>query len=158
MLYYYKDELGNGFDYWSNATGDLHNDGHWLKDENELPKELQRAYKDLWTDAYWVNCYLVEFDSKYGVALEAEYDTDFAADCGISYEELLAIARRKAMEISEKYPYLDVIFGENTMKWSDGSVDSIVSVIIPWYLLASGLGEVANYLDSMVYEVKPLIN
>ena len=154
MLYEFKNELSEDFVYWSNATGDLHhNADYWLDDVAELPIELQRAFNELWSDLYWVNCYLVEFNGKYGVALEAEYDKDFADDKGISYKKLLSTAKSKAIECADKYFEYDVIFGEDTMHWSDGSVNSIMSIIVPWNVSVEKFEEVANWLDSMCYDI-----
>lgn len=154
MLHEFKNEVGGNFVYWSNCTGDLHHNAeYWIDDVVKLPKELQRAYNELWSEQYWANCYIVEFNGKYGVALEAEYDAEFASDKGISYEELLSVAKSKAAECADKYSECDVIFGEDTMKWSDGSVDSIVSIIVPWDASVEKFDEIANWLDSMCYDI-----
>ena len=154
MLYEFENELGGDFVYWCNNAGDLHHNAeYWINDVAELPTELQRAYNELWNENYWANCYVVEFNGKYGVALEAEYDSDFAEDVKMSYDELLDIAKRKAVECSEKYPDYDVIFGKDTMHWSDGSVDSIVSIIVPWNESAEKFHDVATWYDSMCYDV-----
>jgi len=149
MLYEFENELGGDFVYWCNCTGDLNH----VNDISELPTEVQRAYNELWNENYWANCYVVEFNGKYGIALEAEYDSDFADDKKMSYDELLDIAKRKAEECSKKYPNYDVIFGKDTMHWSDGSVDSIVSIIVPWNESAEKLDEVATWYDSMCYDI-----
>ena len=148
MLYEFKGELSEDFIYWCNCTGDLNH----VDDVAELRPELQRAYNVLWNENYWANCYVVEFNNKYGVALEAEYDNDFAKDIGISYKELLDKAKSKAATCADRYPKYDVIFGEDTMKWSDGSVDSIVSIIVPWDASEDEVEDVAKWLDSMCYD------
>lgn len=130
-----------------------HNTEYWIDDVAELPNELQRAYNELWSESYWASCYIVEFNGKYGVALEAEYDDDFAEDKGISYETLLGIAKSKAIECADKYSEYDVIFGEDTMHWSDGSVDSIVSIIVPWDTSVEKFVETVTWFDSMCYDI-----
>lgn len=154
MLYEFKNEVGGDFVYWSNCTGDLHHNAeYWIDDVADLPNELQRAYNELWSEQYWANCYIVEFNGKYGVALEAEYDAEFASDKGISYEELLSVAKNKAAECADKYSEYDVIFGEDTMHWSDGSVDSIVSIIVPWDTSVEKFVETVTWFDSMCYDI-----
>jgi len=91
MLYEYKDKLGGNFVYWSNSCGDLHHNGEYDIDKVEdLPKELRRAYNELWCDGvYGLRCYLVEFNGKYGIAFEAGYSEGYADDLGITYEGLV---------------------------------------------------------------------
>ena len=159
MLYEFKDELGGNFVYWCNATGDLHHNAeYWIDDVEELPTELQRAYNELRSENYWANQYIVEFNGKYGVALIAEYDKYFAEDLGISYEELVGFAKEKAIECASRYPEYDVIFGEDTQEWSDGQVDSIVSIIVPWDTTEKKLKEVAEWFDSMCYDMSNMKN
>lgn len=154
MLYEFENELGGDFVYWCNNAGDLHhNTEYWIDDIAELPTELQRAYNELWSENYLTNCYVVEFNGKYGVALEAEYDSDFAEDEKMSYDELLNIAKCKAAECSAKYPDYDVIFGKDTNIWSDGSVDSVVMIIVPWNESVEKFHEVVTWYDSMCYDV-----
>ena len=159
MLYEFKDELGGDFVYWSNCTGDLHhNCEYWIDNVEELPSELQKAYNELWSEEYWVNCYIVEFNGKYGVALEAEYDKHFAEDEGVSYGALLNIAKNKAAECADKYQDYDVIFGKDTREWSDGSINSIVSIIVPWDTSVEKFEEVAEWFDSMCYDMGNMKN
>lgn len=154
MLYEFKYELGGGFVYWCNATGDLHhNCEYWIDDVADLPKELQRAYNELRNEYYWANQYIVEFNGKYGVALAAEYDEYFAEDKGISYEALVGIAKDKAAKCADKYPEYDVIFGEDTEKWSNGRIDSIVLIIVPWDTNEGKFKEVAEWFDSVCYDI-----
>lgn len=155
MLYEYKNELGGDFVYWSNSCGDLHHNGEYDIDKVEdLPKELQRAFNELWCEGvYGVRCYLVEFNGHYGIGLEAGYDKCYADDIGMKYERLIEIAKEKAVECSNKYPEYDVIFGEETEKWSDGSVDSIVMIVMPWDISEEKFDEVGKYLEAMCYEI-----
>lgn len=154
MLYEFENELGGDFVYWSNCTGDLHhNCEYWIDNVEELPSELQKAYNELWSEEYWVNCYIVEFNGKYGVALEAEYDRYFADDLGITYDALIEAAKDKTIGYADKYQQYDVIFGNDTMEWSDGTTNSIVSVIVPWDTCKNEFDDVAKYLDSTCYDI-----
>lgn len=155
MLYEFKNELGGNFVYWSNSCGDLHHNGEYdIEKVENLPKELQRAFNELWCEGiYGVSCYLVEFNGKYGIAFEAGYDKDYANDSNMTYENLIQIAREKAIECSKKYPNYDVLFGEDTKKWSDGSTDSIVMIIMPWNIVEKEFDEVGRYFETMCYKV-----
>lgn len=155
MLYEFKNEIGGNFVYWSNGCGDLHHNGEYtIHNVEDLPKELQRAFIELWSEGiYGVRCYLVEFNGKYGIAFEAGYDKYYADDLEISYEQLVRIAREKSVECSNKYPEYDVIFGEDTEEWSDGSTDSIVMIIMPWDISERKFDEVGKYLETMCYEI-----
>lgn len=133
MLYKCKNELCGNFVFWSNCCGDLHHNGEYqINSVEELPKELQRAYKELWAETYGVHCYLVEFKGRYGIAFEVEYDDNFACDLGISYEEAVGLAEDMAKNLALHYPYYDVIFGEDVLLWSNGSRSTTVLVVTPW--------------------------
>ena len=85
----------NAIKYWSNAAGDLHMRGKRFIEENELPKPLQRAYRDLWEeDAGGACTYLVETDAGYGVAMILEYDDCLANECGTSMDGLFDLLLR----------------------------------------------------------------
>ena len=77
---------------------------------------------------------------------------------GISYEELVGFAKEKAIECASRYPEYDMIFGEDTQEWSDGQVDSIVSIIVPWDTTEKKLKEVAEWFDSMCYDMSNMKN
>lgn len=155
MLYEFKNELGGNFVYWSNSCGDLHHNGEYdIENIEDLPKELQRAFTELWSDGvYRVRCYLVEFNGKYGISFEAEYDKGYADDVEITYDELVKIAREKAIECSKKYPEYDVIFGKDAVERSDGSKDTVVVIVMPWDISKEKLNDVGKYFESMCYEM-----
>lgn len=160
MLHIYKDELPESWSFWSNCTGDLHHDGIWLTDENgfpdnvaALPVELQRAYEDLWTDGQWASCYLVEFDDRYFVGLQAEYDPCFAEDKGLSYDQLIERARLKANVLAAKLSNCEVVFGRDTEHWLYGEVESELYVLLPWDTSQEDFASISEYFDSMCYEV-----
>lgn len=152
MLHEYKNELGGGWAFWSNATGDLHHDGLWLDGVEELPAELQRACNDLWTDGLWADCYLAEFDGQYGVALEAEYDEELAADAKMTYARLVKAIRAKARRLSRLYPQYEVIFGRDTCRWSNGTTESELFLFLPWDVSESEFARVAEHFDSTCYK------
>lgn len=93
-----RTELYNRLKFWSNAAGELHHYGQYdLNDASELPKELQRAYDELWNTGDRCLEYLVEFDGKYYVALICEFCKFFADDEKISMGELYKLAKQNAL-------------------------------------------------------------
>lgn len=90
--------------YWSNAIGELHHNGEYmLKDESELPKELQRAYKELWGEGTGSYEYLVEFKGKYYIAVENEYTEEDCEDRDKGFDILArnAIALKLTQEFKD---------------------------------------------------------
>jgi len=154
MLYDFKNQLGGNFVYWSNSSGDLHHNGEYdISDIKELPEELQRAYKELWSDTYGVSCYLVEFNGKCGIAFEAIYDECYAEDSNIDYQKLIEIAKAKAREYQNRYSEYDIIFGENTTQWSDGSTESSIFIVMPCDIEKEKFEEVGNYFGTSCYSI-----
>ena len=153
MLYEFNDKLEN-FVYWCNNAGDLHHNAeYWIDDVEDLPKELQVAYNELWSDSYWASCYIAEFNDKYGIVLEAEYSSYFAKELKVSRKELDNMVKDKAVELTNKYSEYDVIFGEDTIKWSDGEVNSAMIIFMPWNISKEKFFEVQEYFDSMCYDM-----
>ena len=95
--------------------------------------------------------YLIEFNGHYGVAIEASYDEDFARVLSISYEKLKESVRKKVEEYAQKYPELDVIFGEDATKWNDGSSETIILVICPWYMNKEHFLDINEYIENTRY-------
>lgn len=154
MLYEFKNQLDEDLVFWSNNSGDLHHNGEYdISHVKDLPKELQRAYNELWSDCYGANCYLVEFKGKYGIAFEAIYDKWYADDSGISYPELLKIAKNKARNYEKRYSEYDIIWGENTTQWSDGSIESSILLIMPWDIQKEKFEEVGKYFGANCYSI-----
>lgn len=92
-------ELNRHLKYWSDSRGKLCHRGE--NDISELPEELQRAYNELWKVGNQNGCikYLVEYDSKYYIALVNEFDDCFADHNNVSMEEWYEIAKRNALEL-----------------------------------------------------------
>lgn len=82
--------------YWSNSLGELHYHGKYGIEKEDLPQELQRAYSVLWSGETGSYCYLVEYRSKYGIALINEFDAEFASINNLSMSELFEVLSRKA--------------------------------------------------------------
>ncbi len=110
-------EMNKHLKYWSNACGELHHYGEYdLTNISELPEELQGAYKELWEEGNGCLEYLVEYDSKYYIALISEFDDTFANDNGISMDELYERAKSNALKLYEKELFLNtfLVIGKET--------------------------------------------
>lgn len=155
MFYIDKYEVNENFVYWSNSCGDLHHNGEYdIDNVADLPIELQRAYNELFSEGiYGVRVYLSEFNGKYGISFEASYDDCYASDLNIAYKELVEIAKRKAIECSEKYPEFDVLFGEDNITFSDGSSETGITIFMPWDITEEKFDEVGKYFEAMCYSV-----
>lgn len=150
MLHESKNDMPNGFKYWSNSCGDAFIDELWI-DEKDLPHELQCALNKLWSEGmYIMRLYLAEFNGVYGVSVQAEYEENDGG-CACS-PDTIAYAHSKAVELSNSYPDYDILFGENAEKWSDGTEDTIVSIFMPWDTDVETFEEVCKYFDSMCYD------
>lgn len=150
MLYMNEDGFG-GLNRYSNATGDLFDlDGKWISEE-DLSPELFRAFNSLWNENGWANCYLADFYSMPCLALSAEYDRDYAKALGISYEDLLEKAKVNAQRVSGCQSGIDLLFGRDTMQWSDGSVASEFLMMIPWDVSNERFKELQEWFDSVCY-------
>lgn len=150
MLYESKNDMPNSFKYWSNSCGDTFIDDCFV-DERDLPIELQFTLNVLWSDGMYVmRMYLAEFNGVYGVSVEAEYEEDCSGrKCS---PETIAYAHNKAVELADAYPEHTVLFGENAEEWSDGTVDTIVSIFMPWDTDVETFDKVCKYFDSMCYD------
>lgn len=152
MFYRYRDELGGGWVYWCTATGEIHRNGDFDCKYEDMPMALRSAYDKLWTDMYDVSCYVVQFQGKCGIALGAEYDRDFAQSLGVSYERLMETVEEKAHGFGKLWPWLDVVFGADTLRWNDGETASELFVILPWFTDRWEFDKVARRFGRECYE------
>ena len=128
MYFEFKKSIKNVV-YWCDTSGQLHHDADYdLRSPKELPIELQVAFGNIWL----TGTYLIEFNGRYSVAIEASYDEDLVHSWSLSYEELKEVVRRKAKKYAEKYPELDIIFGDDTTEWNDGSTETVILFLCPW--------------------------
>lgn len=162
MLHCYKGDdfinVEGGYNYWGNCCGDIFNPFTKANLEvDELPEQLKTAYTALWVDGAGARCYPVQFQNKYGIALELEYEDDWIEETEIanSHEELIEFARKKAEGYAEKYPEYDVIFGEDSLEWYTAGwgsdFNTIVSIFIPWNAKPEEVRSVANELYETGY-------
>ena len=109
------EQFSKEFKYWSNSLGELYNQGVLIAEE-DLPAELQQAYKDLWTDEFGSLCYLVETRQGFGVALLNEYDKCYADDCKITMDKLFQSALKDSEVISQRAEFqnADIYIGEHS--------------------------------------------
>lgn len=140
-----------GYNYWGNCCSDLFHpfSKRDLKAE-ELPFQLKYAFENLWIEGAGARCYLVQFQNKYGVALELEYEDDWIEETDLvnNHEELVEFARKKAEIYAEKYPEYDVIFGEDSQEWYTAGwfpeFNTIISIFLPWNATEGEVLKVAN--------------
>lgn len=64
-----QDEMYKVITFWSNCCGDLHHNGEYNVSEEQLPEELQRAYRELWEEGNGCLEYLLEYGGRYYVTL-----------------------------------------------------------------------------------------
>ena len=109
------EQFSNEIKYWCNGVGELHNQGVSIS-VDDLPSELQRAYKDLWTDEFGSLCYLVETPQGCGVALLNEYDECFSKDCRLTMDELFQSVLKDSEIISKRSEFqsADIYIGEHS--------------------------------------------
>lgn len=116
-------EFDNGFalnrhlKYWSNACGELHHHGEYdIQDVAELPKELQRAYYELWEEGNGCYEYLTEYDGKYYIALVSEFNDRFANYRNLSMEKSYEVAKKNALKLynSKLFKNTILVIGKET--------------------------------------------
>lgn len=150
MLYEFRDNIPDTMRYWSNGCADLLSGDIC---EDDLPMELRRVLDDLWTDAYVTRCYLFEFKGRYGVAIEAEYEADYARDLGVSPNALETYAHGIAMVAADRYSAYDVIFCNHLNLWgaNRNNNDSMVTVFMPWDIDKDEFASVAKWFEGNCY-------
>lgn len=150
MLYEFRDNIPDTMRYWSNGCADLLSGDIC---EDDLPMELRRVLDDLWTDAYVTRCYLFEFKGRYGVAIEAEYEADYARDLGISPDTLEDYAHSIARATADRYGKYDVMFCNGLNLWGANANDndSLVTVFMPWNIDKDEFTAAARWFDDNCY-------
>lgn len=143
-------ELYSDLKYWCNALGELHHHGEYDIEESELPKELKRAYEELWTDGNGSLCYLVEYKGDYAIALVNEFDNNYADDVNSSMAELYLWIHNKAKEFSEMKDFENATFliGEDT---GCNECHEFIT-ILPWNVSKEEFDNASNILYEKVYK------
>jgi hypothetical protein len=138
------------YHYWSNSCGETHHWGEYDITPDELPPQLKRVFEDLfWENKFGLNLYLAEVGGKYGISLEANYDSNEITEEG--YEAVLHRAKKLAKRLASGFPKAQVFFGKNSYKWSDGSKESIVAVFLPWDTTLADFEEVGEAFGKLAY-------
>ncbi len=142
--------ITNSYRYWSNGCGDLfmpdsRNDESITR--QQLPKDIQKLYDNLWTDEKAFLCYLAELDGKHGIALEDEYNECTAESYGFTYAEYIEKAKAFAAQIAERFPKFTTMFSKDIREWSDGSKDSILAVFMPSNVTKEEFDSLAEYME-----------
>lgn len=130
--------------YWSNATGDLFNPTRAGIDpwENvirphDLPRELQNAYHNLWTEDSGSYCHLVELNGYYGIALINEYEP--------GEEKMIDDRAKETHKMLEdmEIPFQLVCADEE---------DRELIVVLPWDVSRDDFDRVTNFLYKTAYD------
>lgn len=138
--------------YWCNACGDLHYNGNYNIQEKDLPKELKRAYHELWKEGTGSLCYLVEYKGEYMIALINEFDEEYARDIlHCTMKQLFKRMESKALEFLNKrvFETAKIIIAEEfpgTLNCHD------FVVLLPWDSDKALFNEVADILYRNVYK------
>lgn len=136
--------------FWSNSAGGLHHHGEYDLQEEELPDELQRVYRELFTEDTGSHCHLAEFRGEYGIALCNQYDTEFRKDLGLEKEEYWDAIKRKAAKLKAKVEDCSILaiwYGEEP--YPEGEI----IVFMPWYIQKKEFDRIANWLDKGIYRL-----
>ena len=139
------------FHYYSNSCGNLFRGDEDIEAES-LPKELQRAFAELWEEnQFGLNVYLAEYRGAYGISLEAGYDDCTAGDFGMTREKFDSFAFRVALLLTEKLPGVQILYGKGVQKWSDGTRDTIVMAFVPWDTDRETYEKIGTVMGETVY-------
>ena len=98
--------------YWSSAAGDLHMFGMKDIEKEELPKELQSVYDELWEECpLGLFCYLAQFLGTNGLLFQTEYH-EFTEEGEPGEINNAEYAASVAGRLAERFPNYIVIFGK----------------------------------------------
>jgi hypothetical protein len=146
------------YHYWSNACGELHHWGEYDITEDDLPYQLYRLFAEIYSEnSFGLDCYLVQYGAdedtykEYGLSLEAHYDTDYARDICVPYDEVLKTAMIKADLIANRFPECKVFFGKDVCEWNDGSKDSVLAVLLPYNISKEDYNTIGNVVGRVAY-------
>lgn len=134
MYKFFNKEMPSSFVYWSDSSGCLHHNGEYeIKDVKDLPLALQRAFVDLWSDAYGASCYLAEYEKEYYIALEVTYDTYSSEDAG-EYDYVVGELKKSAEFLASEYPKCEILFVRDLYSYcvDDKFKESVLIMLIPW--------------------------
>ena len=145
-MYFEFENKVNSLNYYSNSCGELHYNGDFSINENDLPNELKIAFDKLWSDDYGFNCYLTQFNNQYGIMLTAEYSTFDAKDFKIDYYIMLGKLQAFAKQLAYNLFNFDVIFCMDIEKYSEEDKESDIMVFIPYNIEKFELLKIVNYM------------
>lgn len=141
----------NDLKYWCNGCGELHHFGEFDITEDDLPKDLQRAYNELWTDGTRSYCYLVTYQDKNYIALINGYDADCADVLSVSMDELYDFGKKIAekVAVSKIFENAQIVFAE-MMNFNDAHE---LIVLIDPYESKENFVKMAKYLEENAYKM-----
>lgn len=137
----------NAVDYRNNLT-------FWCHTADNLPYPLYDAYMNLQTDGYGSQCYLVEYNGEYGVALLNEFDYDTSCLHNFAtMDDMYVAVKKKSEEMSKNDLLLAVNAKVIVTKRLGFKGCHEILVIVPWSTPVEIFDKVAEYIDSTVYEI-----
>lgn len=152
MVYVYyekdKEKFNKDMVFYCNGCGELHYDGQYDIEEEDLPEALRRAYRKLWSDSTGSYCYLCQFRGEDYIALCNEFACE-EYDYEITETKLRARAIRNATKIAgllEK----DAVVLVDICKTAFLNV--AVYVLLDAYTSYSYFETVAETLHKFIYE------
>lgn len=144
----------NYIEYDTVNSSDYRNDlVFWCHTADNLPYPLYDAYMNLQTDGYGSQCYLVEYNGEYGVALLNEFDDDTRCLHNFATMDDMYVAVKKKSEEMSKNDLLAVNAKVIVTKRLGFEGCHEILVIVPWSTPVEIFDKVAEYIDSTVYEI-----
>lgn len=124
--------------YWCNASGEIHVPGkglYYSGKPEEMPQEARDIYEKIWSDGMPWACYVVQYNTTFGIGLFLSLDDDYVQnilidrnpelkDLNMDREILRSIrtqaGRQMAAQIAEVLPNVTVFYGDDIHDGEDG--------------------------------------
>ena len=121
--------IKNDLIYWSDALGEPKKNGKTISEE-ELPRELKTAKKDLWSNRFMSLCYLAEYLGDYGVCLVNEFDTVTASNENTDIDKLYGIMVKRIGDMEESPAFAGMRFLAG--QWTGFGDCHEAILFVPW--------------------------
>lgn len=138
------------FEYWSNSCGDVYHDGEFLA-EDDLPKELLVALKELWNDNSGSMEFLSEYQGEKYVALLNEFHDDCTDEYDLTMDDVYKVMKAHFEKIysSPEFNHTLLMFGKNT--GYDGCHEAVI--LVPASFANSAEGKRAfRKIENIIYD------
>lgn len=132
--------------FFCNGCGELHYNGQYDLEEEQLPEELKRAYRKLWSEGTGSYCYLCQFRGKSYITLCNEFTCE---DYVGNMDELRTVVIRNAGKIAD---LLEVDAEVLVTAYKEACCDMSVYVLLDPYTSYAYFEMVAETLNKFIYE------